>query len=187
MRVLMAACTATRRCGALAANPARHFACACHGPRSAMPLPRAGSVPAPLATPARRTWHVAGRPASVPRAMSGGAAGPDGTSFVACYVTVPSQDVAEKIAGPLLEQRLAACVNIIPGVQSMYWWQGKVEKDAELLLMIKTRASLVDKLTEAVVALHPYDVCEVISVPITGGNPPYLTWVADSTSAGAAQ
>lgn len=65
------------------------------------------------------------------------------TGLSACYVTVPNKEVAQTIAGILLRDKLAACVNIIPGVESMYFWEGKVEVDSELLLMIKTRSSLV--------------------------------------------
>lgn len=77
------------------------------------------------------------------------------------FVTVPSKDLGSKIAAALVERRLAACVNIIPGVESVYWWEGKVNTDAELLLKIKTRKALVPALTAAVVELHPYDTCEV--------------------------
>jgi len=70
-------------------------------------------------------------------------------------------------------------VNIIPGIKSVYEWQGKIEQDSELLLMIKTRSSRVDELSKYVRDNHPYDVAEVISIPIEGGNPPYLKWIAD--------
>ncbi|EIE25634.1 hypothetical protein COCSUDRAFT_83641, partial [Coccomyxa subellipsoidea C-169] len=101
------------------------------------------------------------------------------------YVTVPSQEVAEKLAALLVnpDHRLAACVNIVPGLTSIYWWEGKVNKDAELLLMIKTQTHLVPKLTEVVKSNHPYDECEVISLPITGGSSSYIKWIHDSTSA----
>ncbi|KAK9908586.1 hypothetical protein WJX75_000020 [Coccomyxa subellipsoidea] len=107
------------------------------------------------------------------------------TGTVVVYVTVPSEEVAEKLATLLVnpDHRLAACVNIVPGLTSIYWWDGKVNKDAELLLMIKTQTYLVPKLTEVVKRNHPYEECEVISLPITGGSPSYIKWIHDSTNA----
>lgn len=97
------------------------------------------------------------------------------------YVTVPDKEAGRKIADHLVENKLAACVNIIPGLESIYVWEGKVNRDSELLMMIKSRQSLVPTLTQAVKSLHPYDECEVISLAITGGSPSYLQWVLDST------
>ena len=88
-------------------------------------------------------------------------------------------DVGEKIAGGLVTAKLAACVNIIPGVTSVYEWQGKIEKDPELILKIKTRTSRIPELTEFVKSNHPYDVCEVITTPIQSGNPQYLEWLGN--------
>ncbi|KAM9325315.1 protein CutA [Gastrophryne carolinensis] len=98
-------------------------------------------------------------------------------SISAAYVTCPNEKVAKDIARGLVERKLAACVNIIPGVTSIYEWKGAIEEDSELLLMIKTRSSKVPAVTEYVRSVHPYEVCEVISVPIEQGNPPYLSWV----------
>jgi periplasmic divalent cation tolerance protein len=78
-------------------------------------------------------------------------------------------------------KRLAACVNIIPGITSIYSWKGSVQKDDELLLMIKSRESLVSQIVSDVRQNHPYDVPEVISVPIGGGNEAYMQWVAAET------
>ena len=80
----------------------------------------------------------------------------------------------------MVEQKLAACVNIIPGLTSVYEWEGKIEKDKELLLMIKTRTSKVDDLSKFVRENHPYDVAEVISLPIQNGNLPYLQWMQNT-------
>eukprot|EP00884_Botryococcus_braunii_P011287 jgi/Botrbrau1/20159/Bobra.0173s0059.2 len=105
---------------------------------------------------------------------------PDSGSIVA-YVTVPDRGVADKLAAGIVNSKLAACVNIIPGISSVYVWEGKVNTDSELLLMIKTRASLAAELTAHVKSNHPYEEPEVITVPITGGSPTYLKWVQDST------
>jgi len=93
------------------------------------------------------------------------------------FVTVPNEELGKKIARGLLENKLAACVNIIPGVKSIYEWQGKIEEDNELILMIKTRTSRVSELAKYVRENHSYDVAEVISSPIQNGNPPYLDWI----------
>jgi periplasmic divalent cation tolerance protein len=80
-----------------------------------------------------------------------------------------------------VEERLAACVNIVPAVRSIYSWQGKIEDDSEALLLIKTRAELMENLTQRIRSLHPYTVPEVIGVALTGeGNPDYLRWLSDS-------
>ena len=94
-------------------------------------------------------------------------------------------DRAEAIAEALLEQRLAACVNIVPGVTSLYWWKGALTRDGESTLLIKTRTVLVEKLTSAIRAVHPYEVPEVIVLPVEvgQGNPDYFAWVAAETEA----
>lgn len=97
------------------------------------------------------------------------------------YITCESMKEAESIGTVLVERRLAACVNIVPGMQSMYWWEGKVEKGSETILMAKTRDSLVDELTEAVKAVHSYDVPCIVALPLTGGNPEFLQWIQDET------
>jgi periplasmic divalent cation tolerance protein len=104
-----------------------------------------------------------------------------GSEFCAVYVTCGSQDEARAIAGALVEEKLAACVNIIPGVQSIYYWENAVQNDVELILMIKTRSELLDALTTRVKALHSYDVCEIIASPIFPGNPDYFTFLRDNT------
>lgn len=96
------------------------------------------------------------------------------------FVTAPTEEVAKKIAHGLVTAKLAACVNIIPKITSIYVWEGQVNEDSEVLMMIKTRTSRVAELTQYVKENHPYDVCEVISTEILQGNGPYLNWISES-------
>lgn len=105
------------------------------------------------------------------------------TSVVMVYVTVPNRDEGRKIAHAIVGQKLAACANIVPGLESIYFWEGKVNADEELLLLIKTRRALLPELTAKVKALHSYSECEVVAVPVVGGSASYLQWVLDSTKA----
>uniref|UniRef100_A0A453D1S9 Protein CutA, chloroplastic n=1 Tax=Aegilops tauschii subsp. strangulata TaxID=200361 RepID=A0A453D1S9_AEGTS len=100
---------------------------------------------------------------------------------IVVYVTVPNREAGKKLSASIISEKLAACVNIVPGIESVYWWEGKVQTDAEELLIIKTRESLLNALTEHVKANHEYDVPEVIALPISGGNLKYLEWLKDST------
>lgn len=102
-------------------------------------------------------------------------------------VTCESTEQGEKIARGLLEKHLAACVNIVPGAKSLYWWQGKIDESAECVLIIKTREELFGALTAEVKRLHSYTVPEVIGFRIEGGNPDYLRWLADETDTGGKQ
>ena len=94
--------------------------------------------------------------------------------------TVPDRDTATHIAGALVSEQLAACVNIIPAVQSVYQWQGKVEHDEELLLLIKTSDAAWPLLQERILALHPYELPEIISVGIQDGHSNYLNWIINN-------
>jgi len=96
-------------------------------------------------------------------------------------VTCPSQEVGERIGNALVQERLAACVNVIPGLTSIYRWEGKICRDAETLLLIKTRRMRLPALIRRVKGLHPYSVPEVIALPLVGGSASYLSWVRDST------
>ena len=100
--------------------------------------------------------------------------------YVVLYVTASSDDEAERIATSLLEKKLVACVNIIPKVKSIYWWQKKIEQSDELLLVMKSVSDNVERIVTEVKSLHSYDVPEVISMPIHGGNSDYLDWISDS-------
>jgi periplasmic divalent cation tolerance protein len=96
--------------------------------------------------------------------------------------TVATPEDAERIARALVERRLAACVNVVPKVVSVYRWKGEICRDEELLLVVKTRRERLDALREAVVGLHPYEVPELVALPIEAGHEPYLAWLDDSVS-----
>lgn len=102
---------------------------------------------------------------------------------LACFSTCPDAAVAERIARRLVEERLAACVNLLPQVRSVYRWEGEVAVDDEVLLMIKTTSARLPALRTRLQALHPYDVPELIALPAAGGLPAYLQWIADATAA----
>ncbi|MDD3313808.1 divalent-cation tolerance protein CutA, partial [Pseudodesulfovibrio sp.] len=103
-------------------------------------------------------------------------------SFV--YITCATEAEAEAIGTVLVERRLAACVNILPGMRSLYWWRGKVERGEETVLIAKTRRELVDELTEAVKAVHGYEVPCVVALDIAGGNGDFLDWIRAETRPG---
>lgn len=100
---------------------------------------------------------------------------------IVVYVTVPNKEAGKKLAESIVKEKLAACVNRVPGIESVYEWKGEMQTDSEELLIIKTRESLLDALTEHVKANHEYEVPEVIALPITGGNLQYLEWIKNST------
>lgn len=95
--------------------------------------------------------------------------------------SVPSEDVGVQIAQTLLSERLVACVNILPGVRSLYRYKGKIEDERELLLVIKTTEDRLSALIKRVPELHPYEVCEVIALDVGAGSQPYLDWVIAET------
>ena len=101
---------------------------------------------------------------------------------VVALSTVGSSQDAERIARELVERRLAACVNILPGVISVYRWQGALQRDDERMLVIKTRAERLPALREALISLHPYEVPELVALSIADGHPPYLGWIDESVS-----
>lgn len=106
------------------------------------------------------------------------------SSYNVCMVSIDNKDNAEQLAHKILTERLAACVNIIPRVTSMYWWEGKIQKDEEYLLIIKTLSEYQHSLTQFVKSNHPYKCCEVIFLPIEAGNAAYLTWISENCLVG---
>jgi periplasmic divalent cation tolerance protein len=100
---------------------------------------------------------------------------------VLIYTTYPSLADAERIGKSLLEKRLAACVNILPGMISHYWWQGAIERGEEVVMMIKTRASLAEAVRAEVKALHSYTAPAILVLPVVGGEPGYLNWLMEET------
>jgi periplasmic divalent cation tolerance protein len=95
--------------------------------------------------------------------------------------TVARAEDAERIGRALVERGLAACVNVVPGLVSIYRWKGQVEREEERLLLIKTRRESFGALREALVALHPYEVPEVVALGIEDGHPPYLAWLDENS------
>ncbi len=99
------------------------------------------------------------------------------------YCACPDQATAERIAATLVDERLAACVNLLPGATSLYRWQGQIQRDAETLLMIKTRSAVYRLLETRISELHPYEVPEIIALPIQAGSAHYLNWIVENTGA----
>ena len=102
-------------------------------------------------------------------------------NYIFALVTVPSEEVGVAIAQTLLDRRLAACVNIVPAVNSLYVWEGELCSDDEVLLVIKSKAALFDELASVVQDAHPYDVPEIIALPIVAGSQDYLDWIEEVT------
>lgn len=96
--------------------------------------------------------------------------------------TLPSQELAEQLATQLVEQQLAACINILPSMTSIYKWQGKLEQGSEHLLMIKTTKDRYSALADYIHKQHPYELPEIIALPIEQGLPEYLQWISDATT-----
>lgn len=98
------------------------------------------------------------------------------------FSTVPSKEMGLKIARELVSKRLVACVNIVPGITSVYRWKGEIQEDGELLLVMKTRTELVEDVRQALVELHEYEVPELVALSLDGGHGPYLEWIDECTS-----
>jgi periplasmic divalent cation tolerance protein len=107
------------------------------------------------------------------------------TNFRLALVTAPDLKTARQLARAALEARLIACANLIPRIESHYWWQGKIELGAEVLLILKTTTARLTKLEKLILSKHPYDTPEFIVLPLNGGNRRYLDWIATSCRPGA--
>ncbi|HZU95672.1 MAG TPA: divalent-cation tolerance protein CutA [Planctomycetota bacterium] len=103
------------------------------------------------------------------------------TDLRVVFVTVSSEEEGMKIARALVAKKLAACVNLVPGVRSVFRWKGEVKDEKELLLVVKTRESKLAHLVQAVKELHSYTVPETIALPILGGSEAYLGWLREET------
>lgn len=101
---------------------------------------------------------------------------------IVVFSTFPSPEKAAEVAKTLVTEQLAACVNMVGSVRSIYRWQGELSDDTETLAIIKTTSERLDALQARLVALHPYEVAEVIVLPVTGGHAPYLAWVTEQTT-----
>jgi periplasmic divalent cation tolerance protein len=101
------------------------------------------------------------------------------TAYVV-FITTPNKRVSGRIMRLVVDGKLAACANRVPGLMSRYWWKGRVETAREELLILKTTRGRLTPLIRAVRKMHPYSVCEVLAVPVAAGNPPYLRWLQTS-------
>jgi periplasmic divalent cation tolerance protein len=95
--------------------------------------------------------------------------------------TVPDAEVGRRLARTLLDEGLIACANVVPAVVSLYRWEGEVQEEGETLLLLKSRMELVPRLLERIPELHPYELPEVLALPVAGGLPAYCRWVLDET------
>ena len=125
---------------------------------------------------------AAGQPGGLPRVPEAASvsAMKRATGETLVFVTAPDLDVARRLARLALEARLVACANLLPQVASHYWWQGRLESAAEVLLLFKTTRARLKSLEELVLANHPYDTAEFVTVPLAGGSGRYLDWIRHS-------
>jgi periplasmic divalent cation tolerance protein len=101
---------------------------------------------------------------------------------IVVYITAPNEDEAAKIAKTLIEEKLAACVNIVPEIRSIYSWQGKIEDEKEVLMIVKTRLRLFNALKTKVLTMHSYTIPEIIALPIVDGSDEYIKWLKEATT-----
>jgi len=102
-------------------------------------------------------------------------------SYIIIFITAPSDEEAKKIATTLVNEKLVACVNIIPKIHSIYWWENKVCQEDELMLIAKSTQSLFPSIIDRVKSLHSYKVPEILSFPLSEGLPEYLNWIEEVT------
>lgn len=100
--------------------------------------------------------------------------------YIVIFITAPNKKEANFIAQELIKRRLAACVNIVDKIESIFWWQDKISKAGEILLIVKSKKSKLNKIIKQVKSIHSYEVPEIIALPIVGGNKDYLEWLDDS-------
>ncbi len=100
--------------------------------------------------------------------------------YIVIYTTAKDKDEGKEIAQKLLGEKLVACVNILPAIESFYWWQDKIESSQEVLLVIKSKKGLFKKIVKTIQSVHSYDVPEIIALPIIDGSKNYLKWLSDS-------
>ena len=105
-------------------------------------------------------------------------------SIAVVLVTCPNRPAARRIGERIIAERAAACVNIVPGLLSLYRWKGRVERSPEVLLVIKTTAAGFERLRRTILSAHPYDNPEIIALPVSLAHPPYRKWVVASTRKG---
>ncbi len=104
-------------------------------------------------------------------------------NVVFVYMTTGSRQEAERIGSALVQERLAACVNLFEGMTSMYWWEGQVQQDSETVLIAKTRAERFEALRSRVVELHSYECPCVVALPVETGHAPFLNWIGEQATA----
>jgi len=100
------------------------------------------------------------------------------SDHVLVYITTADESEALRIGRALVERRLAACANVVPAIRSVYWWEGRLVEDGETLLLLKSRAAVLERLIAAVREMHSYSVPCITAFPVVGGNPDYLAWVS---------
>jgi len=105
----------------------------------------------------------------------------DAERIVVGFSTAPNEDIAKTLAEKLVRDGLAACVNIVPSIRSVYVWKGEIVEDKETLMIIKTRKSLTEKVRQVLEKEHPYEVPELVFIEVTSGHKPYIEWVIEST------
>lgn len=151
----------------------------CDALPEARALPGCGAAPGVMGYVLLRARAGAAGPEE--RAMESGAQGAAAERPLLVLVTTPTPEKAAELARTLVSERLAACGNVVPGLRSIYRWQGAVQDEPEALLLLKTTAARFEQLRDRVLALHPYQVPEVVAVAIEAGSRAYLDWIARET------